>query len=371
MSITLTAMRADIGGVGGHLQPSAGAVAALGEFLDRHAEAPILDRWVGFTGDDITVLCTCDGETDPAVPEDFLAQAFHHAAARAAEEGLYGAGQDLSPGAATGAPKGRGPSVAQMTFEERASEAFLILSVDKSLPGAFNLPLYLAFADPMHCPGLLLSPRMRQGFRFEIMDVAYKEFDRVIALQAPEDLYNLAALLREAERFAIRAIYSRSSDDQAAALSTTRLHNVGGYLLGKDDPVAIVRVQDRFPAAGEVLGPFQLGPYVGGSLRGSHQGPLMPVRLNTKVSYFDGPPCVSCAAFSMRRGRLTPAVDAFDHPFWDRVRDRTADKAAEIRRQGFFGNAMQPYEAFPVYGGIDAILRELDERFTLLRPHGS
>jgi fructose 1,6-bisphosphatase len=38
--------------------------------------------------------------------------------------------------------------------------------------GAYNLPLYLAFADPMTTPGLTLSPSMATGFRFVIKDVA-------------------------------------------------------------------------------------------------------------------------------------------------------------------------------------------------------
>jgi hypothetical protein len=70
--------------------------------------------------------------------------------------------------------------------------------------------------------------------------------------------------------------------------------------------------------------------------------PIMPVKLNTTISYFDGPPVVSCATFCIRDGKLTEPVDAFDHPFWDRVRDHVADKAMDMRRQGFFGAAMLP-----------------------------
>ena len=45
--------------------------------------------------------------------------------------------------------------------------------------------LYLAFADPMNTPGLMLSPSMTPGFRFVIMDVNYTEGDRVIELTRP------------------------------------------------------------------------------------------------------------------------------------------------------------------------------------------
>jgi len=37
----------------------------------------------------------------------------------------------------------------------------------------------------MYCSGLLLSPNMFKGFKFEIMDVSYTEGDKVIALFAP------------------------------------------------------------------------------------------------------------------------------------------------------------------------------------------
>ena len=149
-------------------------------------------------------------------------------------------------------------------------------------------------------------------------------------------------------------------------MSTSRLHNIAGKYTGKDDPVMLLRVQKNFPATGEILEPYAIGPLVAGAMRGSHQMPLMPVRLNSGISYFDGPPVVSCAAFAMHGGKFTEAVDAFAHPFWDRVRDRVSDKAMEIRRQGFFGAAMLPMSELE-YTGIMEKLERLDERFTLRR----
>ncbi|MFZ7127478.1 MAG: fructose 1,6-bisphosphatase [Desulfobacterales bacterium] len=370
MKTTLTAIRADIGSIGGHLAPGARSMAAMDAYISQRKGDFVVDYWIGYTGDDITVLCTHRSGPDFDEVRRLVWNAFTHAAGVAEEDGLYGAGQDVFKEGTSGVAKGLGPAVAEVEFEERANEAFLLFSVDKTVPGALNLPLYLAFADPMHCPGLILSPRMRGGFRFEIMDVAYREYDRMISLDAPEELYSIAALLRDPERFAIRGVFSRSTGEQAVAVSTTRVHNVSGILLGKNDPVAVVRVQDAFPASGEVLEPYGLGPFVGGFMRGSLYGPLMPVRLDTGVSYLDGPPVVSCAAFSLRQGRLTPPVDAFDHPFWDSTRHRISEKAIEIRRQGFFSNAMLPYESL-AYGGIVKILRELDERFVVEKPSGS
>ena len=125
----------------------------------------------------------------------------------------------------------------------------------------------------MHCSGLILSPAIGKGFKFVVMDVAHTEEDRIIELVTPEDLYDLAALLRDNERFVVAGIYSRNSGEQAASASTTRLHNIAGKYTGKDDPVMLIRVQGNFPATGEILSPFSIGHYVAGFMRGSHVGP--------------------------------------------------------------------------------------------------
>jgi len=194
--------------------------------------------------------------------------------------------------------------------------------------------------------------------------VGYTEGDRLIDLNAPEDLYDLAALLRDNDRYVVESICSRHHGEQAVAVSTTRLHNIAGKYTGKDDPVMLVRVQKNFPATGEILAPYSIAHYVGGFMRGSHVGPLMPVRHGTGCSYFDGPPIVSCWGFCVKGGKLTEPVDLFDHPFWDAVRTRAAEKAMEIRRQGFSGAAMLPYTELE-YGGIVRILEKLESRFTV------
>jgi fructose 1,6-bisphosphate aldolase/phosphatase len=205
---------------------------------------------------------------------------------------------------------------------------------------------------------------MSEGFRFVIMDVANTEGDRVVELCAPEDLYDIAALLRDSERYVVESVWSRATGEPAVAVATSRLHNIAGKYTGKDDPVMLVRTQMNFPATGEVLAPFAIGHFVAGCMRGSHQMPLMPVPLNSGTSYFDGPPLVSCAAFAMHEGRFTEPLDAFAHPFWDHVRDRVAAKAVEMRRQGVFGAAMLPMSELE-YTGIMEKMRQLDKQFTV------
>jgi len=162
----------------------------------------------------------------------------------------------------------------------------------------------------------------------------------------------------------VESVWSRATGEQAVAVATSRLHNIAGKYTGKDDPVMLVRTQMNFPATGEVLAPFATAHFVAGGMRGSHNMPLMPVALNSGTSYFDGPPLVSCAAFAVHAGRLTEPLDCFAHPFWNRVRDRAAEKAMEMRRQGFFGAAMLPMDELEYTGIVDK-LEALEPRFRM------
>jgi fructose 1,6-bisphosphate aldolase/phosphatase len=362
MRTTLSVIKADIGSIGGHIAPSRELLEAVAAHIREQGRGLLRDHRISHTGDDIAILMThTHSAGDPAVHR-LAWEAFKTATTVARGQGLYGAGQDLLKDSFSGNVKGMGPAVAEMEIDERPSEPFLFFGADKTDPGAFNLPLYLAFADAMNTPGLILSPKMSKGFRFVIMDVSHTAGDRVIELNAPEQIYDIAALLRDPERFVVESVWSRASGEQAVSVATSRLHNIAGKYTGKDDPVMLVRVQMNFPAAGEVLAPFAIGHFVGGGMRGSHQVPLMPVAMNSPTSYFDGPPLVSCAGYCTHNGHLTDPVDAFAHPFWDTVRDQVTRKTIEMRRQGFFGAAMLPMFELE-YTGIVEKLTSLDGLF--------
>jgi len=362
MKLTLSVIKADIGSIGGHIQPSRKVLETVRSHVAEQGRGLLIDSYISYTGDDIAILGTHEQGAGAASVHALCWEAFMAGTRTAKAEGLYGAGQDLLKEAFSGNVRGMGPAVAELEFDERPNEPFLFFAADKTDPGAYNLPLYMAFADPMNTPGLMLSPEMAAGFRFVIMDVAHTEGDRVIELEAPGDLYEIAALLRDTERYVVESVSSRKTGERAVSVSTSRLHNIAGKYTGKDDPVMLVRVQKTFPATGEVLAPYAIGPYVAGCMRGSHQMPLMPVPLNSGISYFDGPPVVSCAAFAVHDGKLTEAVDGFAHPFWDKVRDTVSEKAIGMRRQGFFGAAMLPMSELE-YTGIMEKLEALDRRF--------
>jgi fructose 1,6-bisphosphate aldolase/phosphatase len=370
MKVTLSVIKADVGSVGGHIKPSARLKETIANFVREKGKKLLIDLYVSSTGDDVALLMSHERGTNDSKIHELAWDAFMAGTRVAKEQGLYGAGQDMLKDAFSGNVRGLGPASCEMEFDERPGEPFLFFAADKTDPGAYNLPLYLAFVDPMYCPGLLLSPKMAKGFTFTIMDVNYTEGDRVVELNAPEDLYDIACLLRDNERFVVESIRSRAGGDIAAVVSTSRLHNIAGTYTGKDDPVALVRTQGIFPATGETLSPYKIGHYVAGTMRGSHNGPLMPVKLNSTISYFDGPAVVSCGAFCVHEGKFTEVVDAFDHPFWDWVRNNVAQKAAEIRAQGFSGPAMLPYSELE-YGGVVEKMHHLDEKFIVRKEPGN
>ncbi len=192
------------------------------------------------------------------------------------------------------------------------------------------------------------------------------EGDGIIELNAPEDAYNIAALLRDNERFAIDGIYSRTHGERAATISAQRLHSIAGKYTGKDDPVAVVRNQGIFPALEELISPFAKAHFIGGDARGSHVMPLMPVPLNTPVTGIYCIPIVSCVGFSIdSQGRFSGSrVDIFDGPAWDEVRHRAQVKAIEMRSQGWSGAAMLPYSELE-YGGFRDTIEGLLERFSI------
>lgn len=369
MRLTLSAIKADVGSIGGHTKPSGGMLEAVrGAIEDARSRGLILDGFVSHTGDDILMLMShTRGENDAQIHR-LAWDAFLAATEVAKSHGFYGAGQDLLVDAPSGNVRGAGPGVAELSFEHtlekpRPAESFLVFAADKCGPGAYNLPLYLAFADPMYCAGLML-PQMIGGFRFDIIDMEHSGADSLISLNAPEDAYRIAALLRDNERFGIDGIYHRGHGERAVAVSAQRLHSIAGKYTGKDDPVAIVRNQGIFPAPEEILSPFAMAHYVGGDARGSHVMPLMPVAMNTAVTGMYCLPIVSCTGFALdREGRFSGAhVDFFGNPAWDEVRLHAQRKAIEMRAQGWSGAAMLPYSELE-YGGFRETVEGLLARF--------
>ena len=366
MKVTFSAIKADVGSIGGHTRPSERMMSRVKSLVDQQKGKLLIDGMVDYTGDDIALLMTHTKGAGATEIHQFAWNCFLEATEIARIEGNYGAGQDLLVDAPSGNVRGAGPGVAEIEFERdnksehRPAESFLVFAGDKCAPGAFNLPLYLAFCDPMHNGGLLLSPRLHMGFTLTVIDMDYKgengDGDRVIRLDVPERGWDAAALLQNMDRFAIEAIHSRyKPEEQVVAVAATRLHNIAGRYTGKDDPIAVVRTQGIFPAPEEATEPYLIAHYVTGDARGSHVMPLIPVPINTAVT---GPYChpiITCIALSMNEtGHFAHnVVDMFDSIVWDEARRRSQEKALEMRKQGFFGAAMASVTEIAYTGLVD------------------
>ena len=364
--ITLSAIKADIGAVGGHTQPSAEVLAVVKSHVEENGikSGLLKDRYVGFTGDDIHIVMSHTHGVNAPEVHKLAFDAFMKATDVAKKQGLYGAGQDLLKTAFSGNVRGMGPGVAEMEFEERPNEAFMVLPADKTEPGAFNVPFYFVFVEVSHSPGLILSETMRKGTEFTIMDAKSTEEDRIIKLHTPEEYIDIASLLFDPHRFMIESIHLRENGEPIASLSTTRLHNIAGKYVGKDDPIAVVRVQKPFLATEEIGVSFRYAHYVGGDARGSHYMALMPVKIGTPASIFQCNPIINALYFSMHNGKFVGPGDGFDDPMYDEVRRLAAVKSSYMRDQGFVMPAMLPMEEIE-YTILEDKLKELGKKFTV------
>ena len=234
---------------------------------------------------------------------------------------------------------------------------------DKTEPGAFNLPLFRVFADPFNTAGLVIDPKMHDGFKFEIYDV-YE--GKTVILSCPEEMYDLLALIGTPGRYVIKRIYRKKDDLLAAVVSTERLNLIAGRYVGKDDPVAIVRCQHGLPAVGEVLEAFAFPHLVAGWMRGSHFGPLMPVSMKDAIfTRIQGPPRIVALGFQVKNGRFVGPADLFDDPAFEYTRMKAMEIADYIRRHGpFMPHRLGPEEM--EYTTLPQVLEKLKGRFKKL-----
>jgi fructose 1,6-bisphosphate aldolase/phosphatase len=359
-NMTLSVIKADVGGFVGHSSIHADLLETAKERLSNAKEKGLLiDFHVTRCGDDLELIMTHKLGTDAEEIHKLSWNTFVACTEVAKKLKMYGAGQDLLSDAFTGSVKGIGPGVAEMEFEERKSEPVIIFMADKTSPGAWNLPLYKMFADPFNTAGLVIDPAMHDGFVFEVVDV-YEH--KKIILSTPEETYDLLMFIGAMRRFMIKAVYRRDGMIAAAA-STQKLSLIAGKYVGKDDPVLIVRCQAGLPAVGEVLEPFAFSHIVEGWMRGSHHGPIMPVAFyEANPSRFDGPPRVISAGFQIANGKLIGPRDLFDDPAFDRARSRANEIANYLRYHGPFEPHRLGLEDLE-YTTMPQLMKKLENRF--------
>ena len=362
MKVTVTLIKADIGSLVGHhiVHPKQKELAK--QILeDAKKKGLIIDYYVFNCGDDLQLLMTHDKGVGNSEIHRLAWNTFKEVTEKVSKKlKLYAAGQDLLSDTFSGNVKGMGPGVAEMEFEERKSEPIVVFAADKTEPGAWNMPLFKIFADPFNTAGLVIDPKMHDGFKFTVLDVLE---GKEVTLSCPEEMYDLLALIGTTSRYVISAIYRKSDNEIAAVASTTRLSLIAGRYVGKDDPVCVVRAQHGFPALGEIIEAFAFPHLVAGWMRGSHVGPLMPVGLkDAKCTRFDGPPRVVGLGFQLCNGELVGPADLFDDPAYDWSRRLAMEIADFLRRHGpFMPHRLGPDEM--EYTTLPSVLEKLKDRF--------
>jgi fructose 1,6-bisphosphate aldolase/phosphatase len=361
MRITLSVIKADVGGYVGHSESHPEVLAKADTCLTKaKKEGLLIDFHVAKCGDDLQLVMTHQqGEGSERIHQ-LAWDTFCECTETAKELKLYGAGQDLLCDAFSGNIKGMGPGLAEMEFEERPAEPVIIFMADKTSAGAWNLPLYRMFADPFNTIGLVIAENMHQGFSFEVHDV---EEGKNINFDAPEEIYDLLVFIGAASRFMVKSVYHRVTKNIAAVSSTQKLALIAGRYVGKDDPVCIVRCQGEFPAVGEVLEPFSLPLLVDGWMRGSHHGPLMPVSIaDSTPTRFDGPPRVIALGFQLSDGKLVGPRDMFADISFDNARQKARDVADYLRAHGPFEPHRLSLEKME-YTTMPQVMNKLAKRF--------
>ena len=357
MKITVSVIKADVGGIGGHTRPSDNLIQAVRDTVNASSDL-LIDHYIGYCGDDVHIVMSHTHGVDNEKIHKLAWDAFEAGTAVAKKEGLYGAGQDLLKDSFSGNVKGMGPGVAELEFEERPNEAFTVFAADKTEPGCFNYPMYRLFVDALSNTGLIVNKSLAKGVDFHIMDV---EDATIAKLSLWEDKPALEAALMYPGRYVISSITTKDGEPIMDA-STDRLHNIAGTYVGKDDPVCIVRTQKMFPATEEAGSVFNNPHYVAGNTRGSHNMPLMPVKLNSAATINFCIPIVESLVFSMHDGKFTGPFDGFSTPDWDYIREQATKKAIAIRSQGFIHPATLVPDELEYAEGYKDVMKVLKEK---------
>ena len=357
MKITVSVIKADVGGIGGHTRPSDNLIQAVRDTVTASSDL-LIDHYIGYCGDDVHIVMSHTHGVDNEKIHKLAYDAFVAGTAVAKNEGLYGAGQDLLKDSFSGNVKGMGPGVAELEFEERANEAFTVFAADKTEPGCFNYPMYRLFVDALSNTGLIVNKSLAKGVDFHIMDV---EEATIAKLSLWQDKPILEAALMYPGRYVISSISTKDGEPIMDA-STDRLHNIAGTYVGKDDPVCIVRTQKMFPATEEAGSVFNNPHFVAGNTRGSHNMPLMPVKLNSAATINFCIPIVQSLVFSMHNGKFTGPFDGFSTPDWDYIREQATKKALAIRSQGFIHPATLVPDELEYAEGYKARMNKLKEK---------
>ncbi|MDI6798397.1 MAG: fructose-1,6-bisphosphate aldolase/phosphatase [Candidatus Aenigmarchaeota archaeon] len=363
--ITISLIKADIGSYPGHGRVHPDLIKTAKECLQRAKDENLLiDFFVTNCGDDLCLLLSHKKFIENPEIHKLAFDTFMKCTEVAKGMKLYGAGQDLISTAFSGNIRGMGPGVAEMSFFERESEPLVVFLSDKAEAGMWNLYLFKIFADPFTTPGLIIDPKLHDGFSFEVHDVI--EHKKII-FKCPNEMYDLLVFIGAPSKYCIKSVVRNSDNEIAAVTSVEKLSLTAGGYRGKDDSVMMVRSQSGFPAVGEILEPFAFPALIAGGMRGSHHVPVMAVSLkDAHPTRFDSPARVVALGFQLNGGNFIGPIDLFDDPAFDLARQKCNEVMDYIRKHGPFEPHRLPLSEME-YTTLPYVMRKLKNRFQSLK----
>src|SRR4030042_943771 len=157
MKITMSVIKADVGGYVGHSSSHPDILQTAKEAMaGAKKRGLLLDYHVTRCGDDLELIMTHKHGINYGDIHEMAWNVFVDCTEVAKKLKLHGAGQDLLSDAFSGNVKGMGPGVAEMEIEEGEAETVLIFMADKTSAGARNMPPYKMFAHPFNTLGLAI-----------------------------------------------------------------------------------------------------------------------------------------------------------------------------------------------------------------------
>lgn len=405
--------KADVGGVGGHVEVADEVKATGLDFIlrhNRHTNRQKIFRSVmaTHTGDDVAFTGIVDEKAmeHPEVLEELLWDAFTKGADVAKKLGLYGPGQDLKADAYTGNIHGMGPAFVALPLpvrpkeelEANPSQSVLAAFGDKTEPAVMNWMTNFAYRTAHDNTGLTIAEsKMKNGYIFGIVDVNTKQQaieqgvpandedalnqamrelskgERVIELAEPEDRKLIDLLMTGTTRYVIEKIWTQNDDGTRGQLgvivAAERLHNIEtakGFIYGgKDDPNALMLCQGDWPAPGEITAKLRITPLVNGDCRGSHRLPLFPTPINSPTAFWSGPIIsVIVMSVNLETGRIGDISDQLAHgTMWDQYRLEAAQRADWIRAHGYMEPAVLPPDELEYHAQVKRLMKDLSQRF--------
>lgn len=201
--------------------------------------------------------------------------------------------------------------------------------------------LYRMLVSPEHTTWVTLGKESPYELMVQLIDFEYNHKQGAVGtFHAQSQVSNIFHYVSQPSRASFLRAYNRKTNEPIMALTASRLHDVGGEYVGKDDPAMVVRSQKDAPAVGEItMQALVFDMETGGWMRGSSVGPVLPVALSeAKIGGNDGPPLMTSIVLNLNHGRITGDFDAFAaNPMIKEVQRRRSARALE-RFQNSFTN---------------------------------